>query len=114
MITDIFDLMSQAGMEDPRTNAEFRRYLLERLQEIENGLIGENGIEKAYEDLSIPEKASFIQNAQRQVENNPSVAEKTQYINKLLDAYQANVDIKKILTMTPKDIEGLTTLPQRL
>ena len=114
MITDIFELFSAAGLPDPRRDAEFRRYLLEQLQAIEGGLKNEDGVEKAYEELTIPEKARFLQHAQKQVDNGPASAERNNYMNKLIDAYQANVDLKKVLELTPKEIDNLSQLPERV
>ena len=113
MITDIFDLFAAANLPDPRKDPEFRQFLIQKLQELEEGLVDENGVEREYNTLTIPEKARFLQRAQKQVEDNPSTAEKTQYLNKIIDAYQAQVDIKKVLNLTPQEIDNLTELPLR-
>lgn len=113
MITNIFDLFAAANFPDPRKDEEFRKFLLQKLQEIEDGVVDENNIEKGYDALTASEKAKFLKDAQKQVENNPSMAEKTEYLNKLIDVYESNVDIKKILDMKPEEIDNLQSLPLR-
>jgi hypothetical protein len=115
MFTNIFDILEMAGMPDPRKNEEFRQYLLQELQNIENGDSGSSNLagDVDFDSLTTGEKANFVQKAQRQVENNPSKAEKLTFSNKLIELYQQHIDIKKVLKLTPKEITDLKEIPLR-
>lgn len=116
MIDNIWDLLAQAGLPDPRKNEEFRQFLLDKLNNIneEEGKeseAGANPLEIDFDALTLSDKISYIKFAHQNIEQNPSRVEKMAYTNKLIDLHLKNINLKKILTSSEEELKELNTIP---
>jgi len=110
---ELWDLLVLAGFEDARKSADFRNFLRNELDKLEEDLI--NGNISSNEDVSpkTPSgKALQLFKANKAIHNSKSYSEQLQAANLLIDAFKEGIDIKKIIDQNPSSLKNIKELPK--
>lgn len=109
MFINIFDLMVKAGMKDPRVDKGFRDYLRAELDKLDNASAAQTAPADNAEGTPI-EVARKIRSSFRALNTSESTAERYLALAYLMEK-ELELDVEKILALSPKEVGLLTELP---
>jgi hypothetical protein len=110
MFINIFDIMVRAGMKDPRVDKGFRDYLRAELDKLDNINATAPTAQISTGEGTPVEVARKIRSSFKAVKKSNSSAEKYIALAYLMEK-EAQLNVEKILELSPKEVSLLTELP---